>query len=49
MYPKFLHLKIYVQIMLPFIFLNIPLWRHWFRWIALVVPIVLALIAITAM
>ena len=49
MHPKLLYLKIGVQVMLPFIFLHIPLRRHWFRWIALVVPIVLALITIAAM
>ncbi len=47
-HPKRLYLKIGVQVMLPFIFLNIPLREHWRGWIALVATISIGLIAIAA-
>ena len=47
-HPKLLYLKIGVQVMLPFIFLNIPLREHWVKWIGFIVTIIACLLAIAA-
>ena len=47
-HPKLLYLKIGVQVMLPFIFLNIPLRKHWLKWIGFAVTIIACLLTIAA-
>ena len=47
-HPRLLYLKIGVQVMLPFIFLTIPLREHWVKWITLVATISIGLIGIAA-